>query len=285
MNPAIEDDAALRRHVRTIITMADNVRRGALPPRALKRIVSHDVATDIVSELPSTPGVSTVSAVHLQRESGTRAFFTGSALRPDGSAVAYLGMARREAPTDSWQVTQVLPVSEKAIGREADGAIGAAPPDQVAAFRTVISNGFLDAAVELLGQIPEAAGQRRTGPRRPRPSWSMHSGQVWTPEASQESWTLTGPRQARRNGTRARTWRPTGPPMASTVAGTPRSRPDSTHSEDARTGTKRASTWRSNDESSPQSPDSALQAGMWRGRFSASLHRGRAVRSARGEAE
>jgi hypothetical protein len=161
MNSAIDDDAALRRHVRTIITMADNVRRGALPARALKRIVTDEVAADIVGELPSTPGVSTVNTVHLQQHSGTRTYFTGAALRPDGSAVAYLGMAARETTADPWQVTQVLPVSEKTLGRRADGEVVASPPDQVVAFRSVIASGYLDASVALLGPIPDAAGQRR----------------------------------------------------------------------------------------------------------------------------
>lgn len=161
MNPAIEDDAALRRHVRTIITLADNVRRGALPVRALKRIVTPEVADEIVGELPSSPGVSTVNTVHLQRHSPTRTYFTGSVLRPDGGAVAYLGLASRAGPDDAWQVTQVLPVSEHTLGRVADGRIVAAPPDQVAAFRTVISSGYLDASVQLLGPIPQPDGQRR----------------------------------------------------------------------------------------------------------------------------
>ena len=161
MNPAIEDDAALRRHVRTIITMADNVRRGALPARALRRIVTPQVAADIVSELPAMPGASTVTGVHLQHQSEVRSHFTGLALRPDGSAVAYLGLAARKSPQDPWQVTQVLPVSEKALGREADGRTVASPPDQVDAIRSVIAGGYLDAAVQLLGPIPRPSGQRR----------------------------------------------------------------------------------------------------------------------------
>lgn len=161
MNPAIEDDAALRRHVRTIITMADNVRRGALPVRALKRIVTPEVAADIVGELPSMPGVSTVTGVHLQHQSEVRSHFTGLALRPDGTAVAYLGLAARESSADPWQVTQVLPVSEKTLGREADGRAVASPPDQVAAIRSVIAGGYLDATVQLLGPIPRPNGQRR----------------------------------------------------------------------------------------------------------------------------
>ncbi|MEO2104756.1 MAG: hypothetical protein ABGZ36_03855 [Actinomycetota bacterium] len=161
MTPAIEDDAALRRHVRTIITMADNVRRGALPARALQRIVTPQVAADIATEFPSMPGVSIVTGVHLQHQSEVRSHFTGLALRPDGSAVAYLGLAARESPTDPWQVTQVLPVSEKTLGREADGRAVASPPDQVAAIRSVIAGGYLDATVQLLGPIPRRNGQRR----------------------------------------------------------------------------------------------------------------------------
>ena len=90
-----------------------------------------------------------------------RSHFTGLALRPVGSAVAYLGIAARESPDEPWQVTQVLPVSEKTLGREADGRAVASPPDQVDAIRSVIAGGYLDAAVQLIGSVPRPNGQRR----------------------------------------------------------------------------------------------------------------------------
>ncbi|MBW3603266.1 MAG: hypothetical protein KY434_11295, partial [Actinobacteria bacterium] len=160
MNHSVQDEAALRRSVRTLLTVADNVRRGTLPARALQRIVPAEVAADIVAELPPSPGASTVNTVFLQQPTPTRTYFTGSAVRPDGSAVAYLGLIARTGEHDPWRVTQVLPVSEHTIGRAPNGRVVAPDPDRVASFRNVITSGYLDASVELLGAIPQQEGQR-----------------------------------------------------------------------------------------------------------------------------
>lgn len=168
MNPApatpqIIDEAALRRSVRTLITVADNVRRGAIPPRVLDRMVAPQVAEPIVAELPTSPGVSEVRTVLLQQPDPLTTYFTGTAQRPDGTAVAYIGTIGRTSERDRWQITQVLPVTERTIGLPLPplpDEIGADPPI-TERFRDVVSGGYLDPAVQLLGPIPfEDAAQR-----------------------------------------------------------------------------------------------------------------------------
>jgi hypothetical protein len=164
--PSIVDEAALRRSVRTLITVADNVRRGAIPPRVLDRMVAPQVAHPIVAELPASSGVSSgVSEVHtvlLQQPDPLTTYFTGTAQRPDGTAVAYLGTIARTSERDRWQITQVLPVTERTIGLGSPHLEDiAADPHTTQQFRDLVSGGYLDPAVQLLGPIPfDDAGQR-----------------------------------------------------------------------------------------------------------------------------
>lgn len=153
--PAVTDAAALRRGVRLLITVADNVRRGALPPRALDRMVAPQVTQTLLNEIDTTAGTgqSTVQTIQLQQPDATTTYFTGTAIRPDGTAAAYLGLISRTSDRDRWQITQCLPVTERTLGLPLQRDVGA-DPGAVAGFRAVIADGYLDAAVQLLGPIP-----------------------------------------------------------------------------------------------------------------------------------
>lgn len=154
-------DAAMRRSVRMLITVADNVRRGVLPHRALHKLVPPDVAAPIVAELPAGTGTSLVRNVHLQQDRPNLINFTGSAIRPDNSAIAYLGLIARPDEASRWRISQVLPVTERTLGAAALRRAESVREDITQRMRDLIADGYIDHAIQLLGPIPPYKAEQR----------------------------------------------------------------------------------------------------------------------------
>lgn len=160
MNAQMYDEAALRRAVRTLMTLADNVRRGVLPADALHKMVDPHIADGIVAEFPLSGGMSTVRRVLLRQPDARTTHFTGTADRPDGTPIAYLGVIARSATDSQWRIGQVLPVTEKTIGLEVATATNGHHKDHRTQMQHVLQCGYLEAAVEMLGAIPDSVGPR-----------------------------------------------------------------------------------------------------------------------------